>query len=54
MIATQLSLLDLLARRRVCPCGAKPHEHTEIGRSIRRPPACNRTILEAKTLEAAA
>lgn len=54
MIATQLSLLDLLARRRVCPCGAKPHEHTEIGRQVRRPPACHRTIAEARTPEVAA
>lgn len=46
-MTTQLSLLDLLTRRPVCVCGAKPHEHTDLGRTLRRPPACDRTAAEA-------
>lgn len=52
MTATQLDLLSLLdppSQRRACTCGAKPHEHTDLGRLLRRPPACDRTVADAST-----
>lgn len=48
MKGEQLDLLGLLTRLGACEaCGAKPHEHTEIGRMLRRPPACDLSTAEA-------